>query len=42
MKRILQLALLLIAIGFLHSCARGITPWQAANGSAKCGKTYVR
>jgi len=30
-----------IAIIALSSCSRGITPWQAANGKAKCGR-WVR
>jgi hypothetical protein len=32
---------LLISIIFITSCARGITPFEAANGKAKCG-TYLK
>lgn len=36
MKRILLFALLLSAL--LFSCAKGITPYEAAHGKAKCGR----
>jgi hypothetical protein len=36
MKKVLLVAFLLSII--LFSCARGITPYQAANGKAKCGR----
>jgi hypothetical protein len=32
---------LIISIIFITSCARGITPYEAANGKAKCG-TYLK
>jgi hypothetical protein len=28
-------------IGFLSSCSRGITTYEAANGKARCGR-YVK
>lgn len=34
--------IVLFALAFLVSCARGISPEQAANGKARCGRTYVR
>ena len=37
------LSLIFIATSvFFVSCMRGISPEQAANGKAKCGKTYIR
>jgi hypothetical protein len=36
MKKIIPVIILLSVI--LFSCARGITPYQAANGKAKCGR----
>jgi hypothetical protein len=36
MKKMVLVVLLLSVI--LFSCARGITPYQAANGKAKCGR----
>lgn len=39
MKKIILVFLLLSAI--LFSCAHGITPYQAANGKAKCGR-YIK
>ena len=35
------LFILLFSI-FLASCSRGITPWQAAQGPQKCGRTHSR
>ncbi|MCX6315540.1 MAG: hypothetical protein NTX08_12465 [Sphingobacteriales bacterium] len=32
----------LVSVSLLSSCMRGISPEQAANGKAKCGKTYIR
>jgi hypothetical protein len=32
---------LIISIIFITSCARGISPYEAANGKAKCG-TYLK
>ncbi|MFL5748322.1 MAG: hypothetical protein ACJ751_26845 [Niastella sp.] len=32
------LLLIMICIAFLASCSRYITPYEAANGKAKCGK----
>jgi len=42
MRKIVFSLIILFAVGFLTSCARGISPEQAANGKAKCGKTYIR
>ncbi len=42
MRRIVLSLTLIAAIAFFVSCARGISPEQAANGKAKCGKTYIR
>jgi hypothetical protein len=36
MKKIIPILILLSVL--LFSCARGITPYQAANGKAKCGR----
>ncbi len=41
MRRIFLSLLLILSIAFFVSCARGITPEQAANGKAKCGR-YLR
>lgn len=42
MRRILVCLVVIAAAGFfLSSCARGITPYEAANGKARCGK-YIR
>ena len=40
-----KIVLSLIFISFIAcfvSCMRGISPEQAANGKAKCGRNYVR
>lgn len=29
---------LIALVVFCASCSRGITPWEAANGKAKCGR----
>jgi hypothetical protein len=42
MRKIFLSLLFIAAIAFLTSCMRGISPEQAANGKAKCGKTYLR
>lgn len=36
MKKIIVLALLLITF---TSCFKGLTPWQAAQGPQKCGRS---
>jgi hypothetical protein len=36
MKKLIVLVVLAVTV--LSSCSRSITPWQAANGKAKCGK----
>lgn len=42
MRRIVMLFLIVTSVVFFFcSCARGITPYEAANGKAKCGK-YIR
>lgn len=40
-KTVLFCAIAVAASIFLHSCARGITVSEAANGKAKCGR-YIR
>ncbi|HMK03764.1 MAG TPA: hypothetical protein VK489_06215 [Ferruginibacter sp.] len=42
MRRIVLSLIVSITVIFLASCARGISPEQAANGRAKCGRSYVR
>jgi hypothetical protein len=42
MRRIMLSLIVVFAIAFLVSCARGISPEQAANGRAKCGRSYIR
>ncbi|HMI77560.1 MAG TPA: hypothetical protein VK484_02145 [Ferruginibacter sp.] len=42
MRRIILSLIVLFTVIFLGSCARGISPEQAANGKAKCGRSYVR
>ncbi|HEX2684531.1 MAG TPA: hypothetical protein VHL77_11385 [Ferruginibacter sp.] len=42
MRRIMLSLIVLFAVIFLASCARGISPEQAANGKARCGRTYIR
>jgi hypothetical protein len=43
MKRIPALILAaLVAIVFLSACAHGISVQDAANGKAKCGRTYLK
>lgn len=42
MRRILLSLFIASVVLSLASCARGISPEQAANGKAKCGKTYIR
>ncbi|MES2776073.1 MAG: hypothetical protein V4722_17990 [Bacteroidota bacterium] len=37
MKRLFQVLLVILTVSFLVSCARGISPFQAANGKARCG-----
>ena len=39
-KSVMVLGLCAIVI-FLFSCARGVTPYEAAHGKARCGK-YIR
>ena len=42
MRRIVKLSIIAISLSyFFSSCARGISPYEAANGKAKCGR-YVR
>ena len=36
MKKLIIALVLLVLVG--TSCSRGITPFQAANGKAKCGR----
>ncbi len=42
MRRIVLFFVTIVAISSLVSCMRGITTEQAANGKARCGKTYIR
>lgn len=42
MRKILMLCIAVVSAAiFFNSCARGISPFEAANGKAKCGR-YVR
>ena len=40
MKKSLIITIFIALI--LGSCARGISPYEAANGKAKCRKTYIK
>jgi hypothetical protein len=40
-KTLVFVCVLLAVASFLSSCARGISPYEAANGKARCGR-YVR
>jgi len=42
MRRIILSLVVLFTVAFLVSCARGISPEQAANGKARCGRNYIR
>lgn len=42
MRRILLAIAIIFTVVFISSCARGISPEQAANGKARCGKNYIR
>jgi hypothetical protein len=42
MKKLVFAAILLGAVVSFISCARGVTPEQAAKGRQKCGRSYVR
>lgn len=42
MRKIVLSTLLLVTVVFFMSCAHGISPFEAANGKAKCRKTYNR
>lgn len=42
MRRIFLAFAIISVIVMTTSCARGISPEQAANGKARCGRTYVR
>ncbi len=41
MRILLVIAFVAFAALFFSSCARGITPYEAANGKAKCGR-YIK
>ncbi|HLX94100.1 MAG TPA: hypothetical protein VKR32_20595 [Puia sp.] len=41
LQKILLLVAIMSAAIFTISCARGITPFEAANGKAKCG-SYLK
>lgn len=42
MRKTIGFCIIMIAAAiYLSSCARGISPYEAANGKAKCGR-YVR
>ncbi len=41
-KFILGLVIVVAVTAFFSSCMRGISPYEAANGKAKCGKNYIR
>ena len=40
MKKTLIITVLLALI--LGSCAKGLTPYEAANGKQKCRKSYIK
>ncbi|MEO5944651.1 MAG: hypothetical protein ABIP30_11155 [Ferruginibacter sp.] len=41
-RRIVLLFVVAISVAFFFSsCARGISPYEAANGKAKCGR-YIK
>lgn len=42
MRRIILSLIVLFTIVYASSCARGISPEQAANGKARCSKNYIR
>lgn len=42
MRKVVMTLVFFSAIAFISSCMRGITPEQAANGKARCGKNYLR
>jgi hypothetical protein len=42
MRRILIAFFLITTVLTFISCARGISPEQAANGKARCGRNYIR
>lgn len=42
MKIFMLSFVIVCAVLFLSSCARGITVEQAANGKARCGRNYIR
>ncbi len=42
MRRILIAIFVLTTVLTFISCARGLSPEQAANGKAKCGRNYIR
>lgn len=42
MRKIMLSLVVIFIVVTVTSCARGISPEQAANGKAKCGKTYIR
>lgn len=42
MRKIVLSFVLIATIAFFSSCMRGISPEQAANGKAHCGRTYIR
>ncbi len=42
MRKFVLSFIFLTTIAFFSSCMRGITPEQAANGKARCGKNYIR
>jgi hypothetical protein len=41
MRKVLSALLIVSTVLYLASCARGISPYEAANGKAKCGR-YLR
>ncbi|MEI7963814.1 MAG: hypothetical protein WCH29_01520 [Chitinophagaceae bacterium] len=42
MRKYFLVILSFVSFCLLSSCMRGISPEQAANGKAKCGKNYIR
>lgn len=40
MKKKLIIAIFVASL--ISSCMKGISPYEAANGKARCGKTYIK
>ncbi|MEO5985323.1 MAG: hypothetical protein ABIP80_07430 [Ferruginibacter sp.] len=42
MQKRFLIFILTSVILYCSSCARGISPYEAANGKAKCGRNYIK